>query len=67
MSDKKKPTHTLYYSRARNGGGEQSDQITAIGAAWPHQKGNGFSLSVDVPLALSAGDRLVLFERKDKE
>jgi len=63
MSDAKKPTHDLYYSRARGDG--KDDQNTRIGAAWA-QKGDSFSLSIDVPLVLAAGDRLKLFLRKEK-
>jgi hypothetical protein len=62
MTAPKKPTHDLFYSRARDKG--QKDQLTKIGAAWTHEKGDSFSLSIDVPLALTAGDRLVMFVRK---
>ena len=63
MSDKK-PTHTVYYSRNR--GGDKKDQLTAIGAAFAHT-GDGYGLTIDVPLTLSAGDRLVLLKRKEKD
>lgn len=66
MSDSKnQPTHTVFYARVR--GGDKKDQLTAIGAAFPHANGEGFGLTIDVPLALSAGDRLVLLKRKDKD
>lgn len=60
-----KPTHTVFYARVR--GGDKKDQLTAIGAAFPHQNGQGFGVTIDVPLALSAGDRLVLLKREDKD
>jgi hypothetical protein len=63
MTDNK-PTHTVYYSRVR--GGDKKDQLTAIGAAFPHS-GEGYGLTIDVPLVLAAGDRLVLLKRKDKD
>ena len=63
MTDKK-PTHTVYYSRNR--GGDKKDQLTAIGAAFAHT-GDGYGLTIDVPLTLAAGDRLVLLKRKEKD
>jgi hypothetical protein len=63
MADKK-PTHTLFYSRVR--GGDKKDQLTAIGAAFAHS-GDGYGLTIDVPLNIAAGDRLVLLKRKDKD
>lgn len=65
MSDSKKPTHRVYYARVRDKG--QDDQLTAVGAVWPHKQGDGFGLTIDVPLSLAAGDRLVLLTIKDRD
>lgn len=65
MSDKKLPTHRIYFARQRDKG--QDDQLTAVGAVWPHNKGDGFGVTIDVPLNIAAGDRLVLLPIKDRE
>ena len=62
---KKTPTHTVCYSRERSG--DKKDQLTAIGAAFIHASGDGYGLTIDVPLTLQAGDRLVMLKRKDKD
>lgn len=63
MAQGKKPSHAVFYSRTR--GNNQKDVLIQIGAAFAHESGKGFGLTIDVPLALEAGARLVLLERKD--
>lgn len=58
-----KPTHRVCYSYTPTG--SRKDRTTEIGAAWEHK--SGFSLSVDVPVTLQAGERLVMFEIKQDE
>ena len=53
-----KPTHRVCYSFTPVG--SRKERTTEIGAAWVHRA--GFSLSIDVPLNLQAGERLVMFE-----
>ena len=54
----KKPTLIAYSVREREG---QKAIWTKIGAAWPHDKGNGFTIQLE---ALPIGDRIVLTEPK---
>jgi hypothetical protein len=54
----KKPTLIAYSVKEREG---QKAIWTKIGAAWPHDKGNGFTIQLE---ALPIGDRIVLTEPK---
>ena len=62
-----KPTHYLYNVI------DQDTPITEgkggiwtrIGAAWPHGDSKGFSITLDIPMVLSAETRLVLREREE--
>ncbi len=57
----KKPTLYAYTVKDR---GEGLKSIwTRIGAAWPHENGNGFTIELD---ALPVGGRLVLTEPKEQ-
>ena len=57
----KKPTLIAYSVKEREG---QKAIWTKIGAAWPHDKGNGFTIQLE---ALPIGDRIVLTEPKADE
>ncbi len=50
----KRPTHTLFVTNYVNG----SPIRLRIGAAWKHEKGNGFNIALD---------DIVAFENKPKE
>jgi hypothetical protein len=54
----KKPTLIAYSVKEREG---QKSVWTKIGAAWPHEKGNGFSIQLDA-LPLNFDGRIVLTE-----
>ncbi len=58
----KKPTHRVCYSYKISD--DQKERVTEIGAAWEHR--SGFSLSIDVPITLRAGERLVMFENTEQ-
>lgn len=62
MAQGKKPSHSVFYSRSR--GNNQKDVLIQIGAAFAHESGKGFGLTIDVPLVLEPGARLVLLEPK---
>jgi hypothetical protein len=61
-TNKRKPSHGIYHV---TGEGEAA-YWNKIGAAWSHQDGEGFGLSLDY-LPLAAGGRLVLraFPKED--
>jgi hypothetical protein len=52
---------TLYAYAVRDRGRNQKAIWTRIGAAWPHEKGNGFTITLD---ALPIDGRIVLTEPK---
>jgi hypothetical protein len=56
----KKPTLFAYSVREREG---QKSVWTRIGAAWPHDKGNGLTLQLEA-LPLNFDGRIVLTEPK---
>jgi hypothetical protein len=56
----KKPTLYAYSVKEREG---QKSVWTKIGAAWAHEKGNGFSIQLDA-LPLNFDGRIVLTEPK---
>jgi hypothetical protein len=56
----KKPTLIAYTVREREG---QKPVWTRIGAAWPHDKGNGLTLQLEA-LPLNFDGRIVLTEPK---
>ena len=56
----KKPTLIAHTVREREG---QKPVWTRIGAAWPHDKGNGLTLQLEA-LPLNFDDRIVLTEPK---
>jgi hypothetical protein len=53
---------TLYAYTVRDRGPGRPAIWTRIGAAWPHGKGNGFTIALD---ALPLDDRIVLTEPKE--
>lgn len=55
----RKPTYIAYSVKDR--GKDQKGFWCRIGAAWPHEKGNGFTLELD---ALPIDGRVVLMEPK---
>jgi len=57
----KKPTLIAYSVRKREG---QNNFWTRIGAAWPHDKGNGMTIQLD---ALPIDGRIVLTEPKAED
>ncbi|RWF69613.1 MAG: hypothetical protein EOQ34_21450 [Mesorhizobium sp.] len=57
---KKLPTHGVY---AVEGEGDRANW-TRIGAAWPHQDGNGYNVSLS---AIPLTGRLVIRVRTEKE
>jgi hypothetical protein len=59
----KKPTLYAYSVKEREG---QKSVWTKIGAAWPHEKGNGFSIQLEA-LPLNFDGRIVLTEPKADE
>jgi hypothetical protein len=61
MSDNKP---TLYAYTVRDRGRSRPSIWTRIGAAWPHEKGNGFTITLD---ALPLDGRIVLTEPKPDE
>jgi hypothetical protein len=61
MSDNKP---TLYAYTVRDRGRNRPSIWTRIGAAWPHEKGNGFTITLD---ALPFDGRIVLTEPKPEE
>jgi hypothetical protein len=52
---------TLYAYAVKDRGRNQKSIWTRVGAAWPHEKGNGFTIELE---ALPVGGRLVLTEPK---
>jgi hypothetical protein len=61
MSDNKP---TLYAYTVRDRGRNRPSIWTRIGAAWPHEKGNGLTITLD---ALPLDGRIVLTEPKPDE
>jgi hypothetical protein len=57
----KKPTLIAYSVKER--APDQKSVWTKIGAAWPHEKGNGFNIQLDA-LPLNFDGRIVLTEPK---
>ena len=55
---------TLYAYAVKDRGRNRSSIWTRIGAAWPHEKGNGFTIELD---ALPVDGRIVLTEPKPDE
>jgi len=62
-TENNKPTHRVCYSFTP--AGSRKDRTTEIGAAWVHK--SGFSLSIDVPVTLQAGERLVMFDIAEQQ
>jgi hypothetical protein len=60
MSDKP----TLYAYTVKNRGRNKTAIWTRIGAAWPHDKGNGLTIELD---ALPLDGRIVLTEPKAEQ
>lgn len=58
----KHPTHTIYNVEPRGEG--KKDFWQRIGAAWQHEDGEGFNLSIDY-MPLKAG-RIVIRSRSEK-
>lgn len=58
----KKPT--LYAYAVKDRGDDKKAIWTRIGAAWPHEKGNGFTIDLE---AFPVGGRIVLREPKADE
>jgi hypothetical protein len=58
----KKPT--LYAYAVKDRGSNSKAIWTRIGAAWPHEKGKGFTIELE---AFPVGGRLVLTEPKTDE
>lgn len=56
----KKPTYLAYTVQGRDKG--QKSIWTRIGAAWPHKKGDGFTVELK---AVPVDGRLVLMKPKD--
>ena len=54
---------TLYAYAVKDRGRKQKAIWTRIGAAWPHEKGNGFTIELEA-LPLNFDGRLVLTEPK---
>jgi hypothetical protein len=52
---------TLYAYAVKDRGRKQKAIWTRIGAAWPHEKGNGFTIELD---AFPVDGRIVLTEPK---
>jgi hypothetical protein len=55
---------TLYAHAVRDRGRNRASIWTRIGAAWPHEKGNGFTLQLD---ALPTDGGIVLMEPKPED
>ena len=55
---------TLYAYAVKDRGRNRASIWTKIGAAWPHEKGNGFTIELD---ALPLDGRIVLTEPKPDE
>ncbi|MFZ1104557.1 MAG: hypothetical protein WAN86_17190 [Hyphomicrobiaceae bacterium] len=55
---------TLYAYAVKDRGRNRTSIWTKIGAAWPHEKGNGFTIELD---ALPIDGRIVLTEPKADE
>ena len=55
---------TLYAYAVKDRGRKQKAIWTRIGAAWPHEKGNGFTIELE---ALPVDGRMVLTEPKAYE
>lgn len=64
-----KPTHNLYnvIDPDQDSGDEKRGIWTRIGAAWPHGDGKGFSITLDIPMVISAKTRLVLRKREETQ
>jgi len=62
-----KPTHYLYnvIDQDNVADDEKRGIWTRIGAAWPHSDGNGFSITLDIPMVVSRDTRLVLRKREE--
>ena len=56
-----KPTFYAYGEADR---GRRKPFLVSIGAAWPHEKGNGLTVQID-SLPLNFNGRVVLLEPKD--
>ena len=61
-----KPTHYAYHvtDRVQDGNEEKGGFWTKIGAAWPHNDGKGFTVSIET---LPLNGRIVLREREARE
>ena len=57
---------TLYAYAVKDRGRNQKAIWTRIGAAWPHEKGNGFTIELEA-LPLNFDGRLVLTEPKSAD
>jgi hypothetical protein len=62
-TDKNRPTHSAFLVRKYKKNGEHRSEYTNIGAAWPHQDGDGFDI---VLTAFPVNGRVTLRKNKPR-